>query len=80
MADSLGPAHIIHAFLLYIADAEGMGAGAQCQTHDGEKKLSGNHVHVYMTDSRSKLYTYITCMYYTIEKLSGTHVHVCVYG
>ena len=73
------PTHVIHAFLLYIADAEGVGAGAECQTHDGEKKLSGTHVHVYMymangNDSRSKLYTY------TIEKLSGTHVHViCIW-
>ena len=75
------PAHVIHAFLLYIVDAEGVGAGAQCQTHDGEKKLSGNHACVvYMAngnDSRSKLYTYT---YYTIEKLSGTHVHViCIW-
>ena len=69
MADSLGPAHIIHAFLLYIADAEGVGAGAQCQTHHGEKKLSGNHVcDVYMAnrnDNRSKLcaYTYIIILW-----------------
>ena len=51
----------------YVVDAEGVGAGAQCQTHDGEKKLSGNHVcDVYMAngnDNRSKLCAYILYIY-----------------
>ena len=64
-------------YLLYIADVEGVGAGAQCQTHDGEEKLSGTHVcDVYMAngnDSRSKLYAYmyigIGCFLTTVEPL-----------